>query len=401
MTDTLYIALEAVFNRDAQGNIWSDAGFEPSFWQRYLAAFEKIAIVARMNDVSRQAPPHLIIPGEKISFVALPYYRGVGGFLGKTFGLLHRLNRISSRSGYFILRLPGAIGMLLGCLRAMRQGRFAVEMVGDPYDVLSGEGFSTRDRLLRGPLTLVTKLLCRGSIGNTYVTEHTLQGRYPPAKGAYCDGISSINLPPSQFSATAKVQGGVLPFRLFFCGSLAQLYKGLDVLVEAVALLKGKHRDISVTVAGDGLYRGKMEALAKDKGVADRFIFRGQIARGEVFAALDEADMFVMPSRTEGLPRAMVEAMARGMCCIGTFRSPLRVTAFTGARWRRSRKTREWQTVSSFGDKLRATTSSRHLTRQTCLSCHHARKACRGRWWRRWRAERAALGREWAAFPNC
>ena len=318
MTDTLYIALEAVFNRDAQGNIWSDAGFEPSFWQRYLVAFEKIAIVARMNDVSRQAPPHLIIPGEKISFVALPYYRGVGGFLGKTFGLLHRLNRISSRSGYFILRLPGAIGMLLGCLRAMRQGRFAVELVGDPYDVLSGEGFSTRDRLLRGPLTLVTKLLCRGSIGNAYVTEHTLQGRYPPAKGAYCDGISSINLPPSQFSATAKVQGGALPFRLFFCGSLAQLYKGLDVLIEAVALLKDEHRDISVTVAGDGLYRGKMEAFAKDKGVADRFIFRGQIARDDVLAALDEADMFVMPSRTEGLPRAMVEAMARGTCCIGT-----------------------------------------------------------------------------------
>jgi glycosyltransferase involved in cell wall biosynthesis len=47
--------------------------------------------------------------------------------------------------------------------------------------------------------------------------------------------------------------------------------------------------------------------------------FRGALPVGEkVFAVLDASDLFVMPSRQEGLPRAMVEAMARALPCIGS-----------------------------------------------------------------------------------
>jgi glycosyltransferase involved in cell wall biosynthesis len=53
--------------------------------------------------------------------------------------------------------------------------------------------------------------------------------------------------------------------------------------------------------------------------VADRVTFRGQLPAGpEVRAELDQADVFLLPSRTEGLPRALVEAMARGLPCVGS-----------------------------------------------------------------------------------
>ena len=317
MTRSLYIALEDVFNRDSQGNIWSAAGFEPNFWERYAAVFETIVVVARMRDVSELAPPHLIISRRQLSFAGLRFYRGPIDFLRSLFWLLPQIRKISSRPGYFILRLPGAIGTLLGIMCAVRRRPFAVELVGDPHDVLSGEGFSPIVRMMRAPITLATKLLCRISVGNTYVTERTLQLRYPTGKGRYNDGISSINLASMQISDSAKTYEAHTPFRLFFCGSLAQLYKGPDVLIEAVALLTEKGKDVIVEIAGDGNFRARLENLARDRGVADRFSFRGHIPRGAVLAACDAADVFVMPSRTEGLPRAMVEAMARGMCCIG------------------------------------------------------------------------------------
>ena len=318
VTNSLNIALEAVFNRDAQGNIWSAAGLEPSFWQRYLAVFETIVVVARVREVPDSAPPHLTIPRGHITFVELPYYRGLAGFLRRLFRLFMHLKQASSRSGYFLLRLPGAIGTLLGFMCMMRRKPFAVEMVGDLYDVLSGEGFSIMARVMRGPFMQATKLLCRSSIGNTYVTERTLQQRYPSGSGIYSDSISSIDLSPGHISDSAMTYYGHRPLRLFFCGSLAQLYKGLDVLIEAVAQLTGKGRDIVVVVAGDGRFRAQLEKLARDRGVSDCFSFRGQISRAEVFVANDQTDIFVMPSRTEGLPRALVEAMARGKCCIGT-----------------------------------------------------------------------------------
>jgi glycosyltransferase involved in cell wall biosynthesis len=70
---------------------------------------------------------------------------------------------------------------------------------------------------------------------------------------------------------------------------------------------------------GGGKHLPSLRKLAKSIGVKDRVIFRGTLPTpGEVKQELDKADMFILPSRTEGLPRALIEAMARGLPCIGT-----------------------------------------------------------------------------------
>jgi glycosyltransferase involved in cell wall biosynthesis len=91
------------------------------------------------------------------------------------------------------------------------------------------------------------------------------------------------------------------------------------VLIDAVALGVRHGLDVRLAIAGEGRHRQELEARAASLGVADRVEFLGQLRAGEaVRAELDRADLFVLPSRTEGLPRAMIEAMARGLPCIGT-----------------------------------------------------------------------------------
>lgn len=70
---------------------------------------------------------------------------------------------------------------------------------------------------------------------------------------------------------------------------------------------------------GDGKYREFLEQRARTLGLAEKVTFLGQLPAGaKVREQMDKADLFILPSRGEGLPRAMIEAMARALPCIGS-----------------------------------------------------------------------------------
>lgn len=107
--------------------------------------------------------------------------------------------------------------------------------------------------------------------------------------------------------------------KIIFIGSLDQLYKAPDILIHAIHCCLKEGIDVFLTMVGDGRFRPEIESLSRKLNLLDRIRFLGQMTAGEaVRAELDKADLFVLPSKTEGLPRAMIEAMARGLPCIGS-----------------------------------------------------------------------------------
>ena len=91
--------------------------------------------------------------------------------------------------------------------------------------------------------------------------------------------------------------------------------KGLDVLVDALPRLRSKRR-YRLLVAGDGPERAALEERARDRGVAERVRFLG--ARADKADLLAACDVFVLPSRREGLGVAALEAMAAGRPVVAT-----------------------------------------------------------------------------------
>jgi glycosyltransferase involved in cell wall biosynthesis len=85
--------------------------------------------------------------------------------------------------------------------------------------------------------------------------------------------------------------------------------KGVDVLLAAVAALAPRSR-CALWVAGDGPERAALEAASARLGIAERVRFLGR--RSDVPDLLEACDVFVLPSRQEGLGVAALEAMARG-----------------------------------------------------------------------------------------
>ena len=98
------------------------------------------------------------------------------------------------------------------------------------------------------------------------------------------------------------------------------VYKnGIDVLIRAVAELKNMVSEVNfkVQILGSGSDEKKLKDLAKELKVEDVVQFFGHIEQEKVYEYLAEADIFVRPSRSEGLGSSFLEAMGAGLPIIG------------------------------------------------------------------------------------
>lgn len=322
------ISLEDRFFRTAEGAVYSNTVFDYTFWQRYLQAFDEVVVLARVKSVSQ--PPRDVsrADGPGVRFAGLPYYVGPREYV-KVYGSLRRtVRQATEKADAFILRVPGRISSLLaGALR--QHGRpYGVEVVGNSADTVKTAGVNP---VLAAVLSLTLprrqRRLCREAAAAAYVSQGYLQAIYPP--GGWSTYYSSIELPDealaneAQFeqrvARLAEAADGQRPWRLCHAGSMGALYKGQDVLIDAVGRCREQGLALHLSLMGGGKYLGQFEEHARAVGVDDITDFIGWVEAGEpVREQLDRADLFVFPSLTEGLPRAVIEAMARGLPCVAS-----------------------------------------------------------------------------------
>ena len=96
--------------------------------------------------------------------------------------------------------------------------------------------------------------------------------------------------------------------------------KGIDVLIRALAQTTGATRDWTLTLVGDGPEREALERQVLQAGLQEKVHFLGYRPDPQTF--LLQAGVFVLPSRFEGMPNALLEAMAAGLAVVVTDASP-------------------------------------------------------------------------------
>jgi glycosyltransferase involved in cell wall biosynthesis len=105
-------------------------------------------------------------------------------------------------------------------------------------------------------------------------------------------------------------------YDILFVGRLTQA-KGVDILLKAIKILKNKHnKHLNIAIVGDGPLRENLNNLAVQLRVNNEVKFLG--IRKDIIKLMDSAKIFVLPSRWEGLPMVVLEAMSRGMSIIAT-----------------------------------------------------------------------------------
>jgi glycosyltransferase involved in cell wall biosynthesis len=110
----------------------------------------------------------------------------------------------------------------------------------------------------------------------------------------------------------ATYRPSVLPPRtdLIFVGRLAPI-KRLDLLLDAVRLVKTRIPGISLTIIGDGDLRGTLEVCVQALGLSSNVTFAGQ--RADVNEWIARSRLFVLTSQTEGVSLSLMEAFASGI----------------------------------------------------------------------------------------
>lgn len=172
------------------------------------------------------------------------------------------------------------------------------------------------------PFTLSTKRALKNSDYALYVTEKFLQSRYPTrGLSVGCSDVKIPHLDDSilrnriEYINKSVSDNGVL--NIVTVAAVDVRYKGQKYVIKALAKLKRIGIDkLHYFLIGGG-DKSYLENLVKKYGIENQVHFMGTIPHSEIFAILDKMHVYIQPSLQEGLPRSVVEAMSRGLLCIG------------------------------------------------------------------------------------
>jgi glycosyltransferase involved in cell wall biosynthesis len=307
---------ETRFGRTEDGS-WAaaDTSGARESWVAYLQAGADVTLVGRADP---EGGPNAVELDPALELRPLPYYVGIGGFVRQAWPLLREIRHSVRDADLIVLRLPGAIGSTAAMVCKLTGREYVADVLGDPADVAKQGALGNRAKRAVPLLAAQMRWLVRGAGASRYVTREALQERYPAKPGTASAGISDVRITPEVLAPVARTRReGRLHVALI--GTQETTYKGHDVLFAAMAELRAEGIPVTASLIGGGRLEQANKELADSLGLAEHAGFEGNVAsRAAVIAHLDSADVFVLPSRTEGLPRALVEAMARALPAVAT-----------------------------------------------------------------------------------
>ena len=294
------------------GNVYTTGSLEAEIWSKYLVhGVEQLKVFGRETKFQKPRAKSYR-PGVKFHF--LKDYSNLNSLL---FSNNQEIREAVSSVDFVICRLPSEIGYR-AISEAIKVGKKVyAEVVACPSDNLSNYGNFVAKAYSWVAFSRMRKAVQSAQFV-TYVTQEFLQKRYPAKIDSITSAISDVSIPFTKTVSRSVSwrKGGLIKIGLI--GSPSSKIKGVDVAIKALSLLLECELNVELRVlGGDDL--GRNRKFINKFGVEERVHCEGfLVSRDEVFAWLDSLDIYIQPSYTEGLPRAVVEAMSRGLPVVAT-----------------------------------------------------------------------------------
>lgn len=321
MKKLLYIHTAEKVKRNSQGKYYTDGTYDGEVWKRYLDFFDnEITFLATMDtniyEDEEIENKYNTIP-DKVKVVTLENI---------TSSIVRFFNpKIRKQRKKIIKKLvedADAVIIRGNCDNAIKYAKkyskpYIIEVVGCVWDALWNYNFKGK---ILAPLSFYNmKKNIKNSKYAIYVTNEFLQKRYPTkGKNTNC---SDVVLEPMENNVLekrkTKIQKNKEKIVLGTSAAIDVKYKGQENVIKVLPKLIKKGYNIEYQLIGNGS-KDRLEKIAKKYGVLNNVKFIGSIPHHKVFEWLENIDIYIQPSKQEGLPRALVEAMSKACPAVGT-----------------------------------------------------------------------------------
>lgn len=220
--------------------------------------------------------------------------------------MMAQLGRYMRSADAIHIRCPSDLG-LLGALLSPLFCRYRVAKYAGQWSGYRGEPWTVR----------LQKVLLRSRWWRSPVTVYGEWPRQPTnIIPFFTSGLSDEHIARARIAASRPRMSETL--RILYAGRLSK-DKNVDILLEAVEKA-GKGKRLECIVAGEGPERPALESQAERLGLRGYVSFTGGLKLDELIEQYEKADVLVLASNSEGWPKAITEAMAFGVVCIGSER---------------------------------------------------------------------------------
>ncbi|HDR8317306.1 TPA: glycosyltransferase, partial [Bacillus cereus] len=288
---------------------------------RYYNIADELSVAMRVNTIHKEEAEQYLskITVSPIKVIKCPNMSSIKGMLFNKQKTVSVLEDAIIESDYIVARLPSVIGSIAVDIAKKHRKPYLVEVVACPWDAFWNH--SIKGKLVAPFMYYATKKLVRDADYSIYVTNEFLQNRYP-TKGK---SVSCSNVALKEFDdkiledRLQKIQNmsGNRKIVIGTTGAVDVKYKGQRYIIQALGELKKKGNTNFIYQLVGGGNQEYLKSIAKKYDVLDQVTFLGAMPHDKVFGWLETIDLYVQPSRQEGLPRALIEAMSAGVPAFG------------------------------------------------------------------------------------
>ncbi len=320
----LLVAADSLFYKTPDGKYWCQTIYGYDFWLRYLEVFEKVNIVSRTKKVEYKEidkMSYLRVDGPGIRVSELPFMRGMKQYMINYPLFVKSTKKAIENATCALFRLPSvSASMVMNYYK--RTGKpYVLEVVADPEDAYSSNIIAQKY------YTNNLKEAALQADGVSYVTKHYLQEKYPSNAGLFGETYenfesyySTINMTESYITSPRTYKKDKSEFTIVHtANSINNDMKGHGEVMKILKMLRKMNYNVKVVFIGDGDIRQYYEQMSQNLGVENHVRFTGLLSSSKaVKEVLLNGDIFVFPTKAEGLPRAIIEAMAVGLPVLST-----------------------------------------------------------------------------------
>ena len=300
-------------------NFYTSGGINDKLFKRYVTSFENIVVITRMEKVDYYENLSQIT-SSNIIFAPV---RGLA--FSKVFSIYFIPNvqlfiREFKEADFVVLRLPSFLGIFALIVNVVYKKKYFLEVAGDAKEALltSKINPSIPFKVFTQVFFKLNKYFIKSADGVIYVTQNALQKKYPT------DGLSEyasnveINIRNRELNLSDYKCSNEY-FKVGLIGDYNNHYKGISEAVHSIKMLSDLNYDINLHIVGSGTLLEYYQSLSKSLGLEGSIHFEGRLRDNtEVINWLETLDLYIQPSYTEGLPRALIEAMSVGLPAVST-----------------------------------------------------------------------------------